>query len=560
MPTWRTKLFLPTKHGTVETDDIFFRRGIFQGDSLSPLLFCLALAPISAMLVRANLGYRIKKKIVSNLLYIDDLKVYARSDTEMQQCKELIEGFSKDVSMEFGLSKCAVIHTRKGKVVKSNVVTDIPILDENGETTGYKYLGVLQAERVHHQRVREKATNEYKKRVRKVLESNLTARNTVQALNGFALPILRYSFGVCEWRSKDLAQVDRKTRKILTATGFHHPKSSLHNLYLHRRMGGRGLISAKDCHRQECTNLGKYIRTNPNKDPLVDIIKKDQERRKLGLLAYTRQPKKGTRQEIDQGHFDNLRKKPLHGQWFKSRENLPIVDIPQSNRWLQHAHLYYETESLLCAAQEQTLATNHLRAKVWGQQVDSKCRLCHEHEENIHHIVAGCKCLAGTKYLLRHNTVCKYLHWWICKDRGMTVPAEWYKHNPQPSTDVRDITIIWDMQVRTDAHTRYNKPDIIVHDKASRTCQIIDVAIPLDQNVNNKSAEKLTKYKELMQEYKRMHQVKEAEILPIIIGALGTINTECKEYTRKVSPNANLDIMVKSALLGTAHILRNFLA
>ena len=62
MPTWRTKLFLPTKHGTVETDDIFFRRGIFQGDSLSPLLFCLALAPISAMLVRAKLGYRIKKK------------------------------------------------------------------------------------------------------------------------------------------------------------------------------------------------------------------------------------------------------------------------------------------------------------------------------------------------------------------------------------------------------------------------------------------------------------------------------------------------------------------
>ena len=113
MPTWRTKLFFPTKDGTVETDDIFFRRGIFQGDSLSPLLFCLALAPISAMLVKEKLGYWIYKKTVSNLLYIDDLKVYARLDIEMKQCKDLIEEFSKDVSMEFGSSKCAVICTKR---------------------------------------------------------------------------------------------------------------------------------------------------------------------------------------------------------------------------------------------------------------------------------------------------------------------------------------------------------------------------------------------------------------------------------------------------------------
>ena len=110
----------------------------------------------------------------------------------------------------------------------------------------------------------------------------------------------------------------------------------------------------------------------------------------------------------------------------------------------------------------------------------------------------------------------------------MTISNEWYKHDPKPSTDIGGITFTWDMKVRTDTHTRYNKPDIIVHDKKSRTCQIIDVAIPLDQNVNNKTAEKLTKYKELLQEYKRMYQIKQAEILPVIIGVLGTVNTEFK--------------------------------
>ena len=91
MPTWRTRLYLPTKDGTVEMKDIFFRSGIFQGDGLSLLLFFFALTPISAIFDRAKVGYHIFKKIISNLLCIDNLKVYARSPEEMQRCKELIQ-------------------------------------------------------------------------------------------------------------------------------------------------------------------------------------------------------------------------------------------------------------------------------------------------------------------------------------------------------------------------------------------------------------------------------------------------------------------------------------
>mmetsp|Transcript_1842 Transcript_1842/g.2013 ORF Transcript_1842/g.2013 Transcript_1842/m.2013 type:complete len:89 (+) Transcript_1842:1-267(+) len=65
--------FTHTK-GCVDTDFITFLRGIFQGDSLSPLLFCLALAPIGNILKRDNIGYKITGKKVNNLLYIDDLK------------------------------------------------------------------------------------------------------------------------------------------------------------------------------------------------------------------------------------------------------------------------------------------------------------------------------------------------------------------------------------------------------------------------------------------------------------------------------------------------------
>jgi len=52
---------------------------------------------------------------VSKLLYIDDLKIYAKSDTQMERCKAVVEEFSKDIKMDFGINKCAVIHVKKDK-------------------------------------------------------------------------------------------------------------------------------------------------------------------------------------------------------------------------------------------------------------------------------------------------------------------------------------------------------------------------------------------------------------------------------------------------------------
>ena len=105
MPKWRTKIHLPHNEGCLVTGDITFLRGIFQGDTLSPLLFCLALAPIKSILRRANIGYKIGGTKVSNLLYIDDLKCYAKDDKEMERCRALLEAFSADIGMTFGLKK-----------------------------------------------------------------------------------------------------------------------------------------------------------------------------------------------------------------------------------------------------------------------------------------------------------------------------------------------------------------------------------------------------------------------------------------------------------------------
>ena len=68
------------------------------------------------------------------------------------------------------------------------------------------------------------------------------------------------------------------------------------------------------------------------------------------------------------------------------------------------------------------------------------------------------------------------------------------------------------------------RPDIVVMEKSTKKCLIINVACPVDNNLILERNEKLDIYSELRLEIARMWD-KETLIVPIIIGALGSIPT-----------------------------------
>jgi len=146
--------------------------------------------------------------------------------------------------MELGLEKCAEIAFKRGKLVHSlNLVIDInrEIQElEQGKT--YKYLGTEESEGVHHQQMKETLKQEYSRRLRMILKSELNARNKITTIGTLAVPVLRYSFGTINWRTEEIKKIDRKTRKMLTVYRIHHPKADIDRLYVKRKEGGRGLV------------------------------------------------------------------------------------------------------------------------------------------------------------------------------------------------------------------------------------------------------------------------------------------------------------------------------
>ena len=57
MVKWKTNLMANKK----SLGSVAVKRGIFQGDSFSPLLFVIALIPISMALRKINMGYKLGK-------------------------------------------------------------------------------------------------------------------------------------------------------------------------------------------------------------------------------------------------------------------------------------------------------------------------------------------------------------------------------------------------------------------------------------------------------------------------------------------------------------------
>ena len=73
-----------------------------------------------------------------------------------------------------------------------------------------------------------------------------------------------------------------------------------------------------------------------------------------------------------------------------------------------------------------------------------------------------------------------------------------------------------------------------------------------------KEAEKILKYKDLTIEIRRMWKVK-TRVIPVIIGATGTISKSFRKYISNIPGNNEVKELQKIAILGTAHVVRKVL-
>ena len=558
---WATRVHLRGGETNMESKLINYSRGIFQGDSLSVLLFVLTMNPLSHLLQRMK-GYRLgppghRDTNLSHLFFIDDLKLFAPNMETMKELLKTVTTFSSDIGMQFGLRKCSYVDVKLGEAVTSQTVIElngVKILPlGHGET--YRYLGIDECVTYNGPLNKERVASEYLKRLKRIWTSELSGQNKCIAHNSFAVPVLTPTFGILQWSIDDLESLDIKSRKLLTSTGNFHRNGDVDRLYLPRNDGGRGLKSIYGSFTSRIVALHHHVVTASNDNI---YLKKLVQHEKNGLcriavqlsesLGISSEPSFTPRalgrlmtSALAKKKKESFQGKVMHGYVSREMHKKPDVDIPASLSWYKNRTMSSEFEAYANAIEEQEIASKYLLSKRNADQAsrlptNNRCRLCVSAIEDTSHIIAGCDKMAARYYTpLRHDAVARFI--WNAIRRKDNAGRTSDKEDRLAdefidSTGPREYW--WNLPIQTCTKVKHNRPDIVSWNHQEKQCSIIEIACPLDVNIVAKEREKEIIYGPLIRNLQMMYPAYKFRFVPIVVGANGFVTKALSQHVKSL--------------------------
>ena len=151
--------------GRERLGEVKINRVIFQGNSLLPTLFAITLIPLSILLRDMKAGYMIGEFSgkISHLFLMNYLKLYGKTMQELDSLDQTVRIFNSDIGMQFGISKCAMLKMKRGKVVQCEG-TELPngeLIKPQEDEKEYKYLAVLQFHSMKSKEMKDMITKQY---------------------------------------------------------------------------------------------------------------------------------------------------------------------------------------------------------------------------------------------------------------------------------------------------------------------------------------------------------------------------------------------------------------
>ena len=116
--------------------------------------------PLNHILRKCTAGYKLSREQekINHLLYMDDIKLFAKNEKELETLIHTVRIYSQDIGMEFGIEKCAILVMKSGKWHRTDRM-ELPNQDKIrtlGENETYKYLGILEADTIKQVQMKDK--------------------------------------------------------------------------------------------------------------------------------------------------------------------------------------------------------------------------------------------------------------------------------------------------------------------------------------------------------------------------------------------------------------------
>ena len=540
MSGWKVRYEVRVNSKKMQSKPLQIRRGVLQGDTLSPLLFCLAIAPISHVLnsqikkvecVVHHEGQVVSTVALNHMFYMDDFKGYSRETGELERMICLLTDISRTMGLEINPKKSAVLLDKE-----SGATSSLPELGEGS----YKYLGIEERLIADLRSAGKRVAERIISGTSALLGANRAVGKARNDYNSVIIPAARYFFANAIAGKKLVVRqrewaisIDQKVRKLLRQHKYRYMHSCLHRLYLPAAMGGLGFKSVERTLFEATLYSWCYVQCKANMEFVREVFRKKRVRygithfahqilaehnlaemvreapnRRPGLLINdqlithptiaAREIVKLLKKKWNESDMRVWLEKPLAGRVLRNGN----VDKRLSFLWLKNPRVGCITFRNVIAAQEGLI----------GRHADKypSCRHCGHKRENAKHIAACCERYRTSLMISRHDSVVRVVLCALCRKFGLSTPHPtqpvlgWVVENERAKIccDVRLAVPKVRAEVSSDGvkkrlkfrSIRCDRPDIVVFDKMEKVIKIAEIGVSWHTELVKADSKKFHKY------------------------------------------------------------------
>jgi len=486
--------------------NVKIKRGVKQGDPLSPLLFNLIvepiLEPILELVQNRTRGIEVEGHNLAAMAFADDIVLLTDDPKAASSQTQLVDSELGKRGMSLSIEKSSAfqyVPRNKTWYVKNPelVVREKPI-PYNEPEKAFRYLGAKITPWKGLMEGFEIST--FQDIIDRVRTLPIKPMQKVDLLRTYLLP--RYTYGlIARPPSKEvLKSIDVIIREGIKKMLHLHETTSSAYLYTPRKEGVLGLLEiGKQVLLAALRNGVKAMQSSD--DVVRDSLANDQIQKKYsGYAAALRLAWPVTIKQLDdykvrlrKSYREQLSQQMAQGQ---GSEDFAYETI--SNAWLSRSDLLRSSRLIDAIKLRTNTYPTRVVMKRAHDNVNPICRACGEKDETLGHILGQCP-HTKPKRIKRHNEIVNLIKERLAKSgRIMTEPV--IEHEGE----------------------RY-KPDLVIVNEEGLL--VLDVTVRYENKdfLAAAAREKIEKYKHIALKLKNELKAKNARVVPIVIGSRGAL-------------------------------------
>ncbi len=527
-----------------------FRKGVFQGDPWSPIIFLQTFNPILEDLksMEQDYGYNMNGTRFISLPFADDFCLITSHMRHHQRIINQIVERVKSMNLVLKPVKCRSISICSGSAKEvSFFIGDykVPTVKDKPEKFLGSYITFLGKTSETYDIIKSKLSD----LLENVDSVNIRGEYKTRIYSQYGLPSLRYILSVHSLTDTQLKELDNiQTRTLNQWLKIPKHGANRSGLYCDKGLGLK-LVSEMYFECRTMCLASSLVRADPKVKAALDskIQRESSWSRKMQKFGYAKS------QSLVKQAVGNIALTKENWPDIKKKVKKSIKDVTKA-KWAENieplvkqgnlfkiaelcdgdltwkSYMYNLPKGLLSFATR--AAINVLPSgdnlKIWGRSDKGNCELC-GNGSTLLHILNGCTTsLQQGRYTFRHNAVVSYL-------------VKFLRENVDKDTkvyaDIQGCTVNGG-SIPAQVVPTAEKPDIVCVNNITKTISILELSVPFETNLSKARDYKVNKYASLVTDIENAGY--RCDLVCFEVGSRGLISSNNKGQFKKIAKIAKV--------------------